>query len=350
MNPFLEEDIRSVSRADIINQLPKGSTVFVTGGTGLIGSLLVRSLLACGREIRVIAPVRDLEKANKLFGGLQHCGRLVLFLGEISQKLHIEEKIDYIIHCASPTCSRYFVEHPVKTLATILDGTRNVLDLAVQKQVKKVVYLSSLEVYGVPDPNQKTVSESDYGYLDPMQARSSYSEGKRMAECICASYRKEYGVPVTVARLSQTFGPGVSYDDGRVFAQFARCALEGRDIVLHTRGSTLRSYCYTADAVLAILTLLIAGEPGEAYNVTNMDTAISIRDMAQLVCDLVPEKGIRVRVEIPDDLERFGYLPETVIRLDSRKLQRLGWQPAVALQEMFTRLMGSMTAALGETP
>lgn len=350
MNPFLEEDIGRVAHSPILAQLPTGSSILITGATGLIGSLLVRSLLKSDREIRIIAPVRDLEKANTVFGDLQHCGRLVLFLGEISQNLDTEEKIDYIIHCASPTGSRYFVEHPVQTIAAVLDGTRNVLELARQKQVKNVVYLSSLEVYGVTDPSKPTVSETDYGYLDPMQVRSSYSEGKRMAECICTSYWKEYGVPVTVARLSQTFGPGVAYHDSRVFAEFARCALEGRDIILRTHGNTLRSYCYTADAILAILTLLLKGKPGEAYNVTNMDTAITIRNMAQLVCDLVPEKQLQVGLEIPEDLEAFGYNPETVIRLDSSKLQSLGWQPTTALPEMFIRLMGSMISTPGEMP
>lgn len=107
-----------------------------------------------------------------------------------------------------------------------------------------------------------------------------------MAECLCASYAKEYQVPVRIARLSQTFGPGVDYNDGRVFAEFVRCAVEKRNIVLHTQGNTVRSYCYTKDAVSALLHILLKGTDGEAYNVTNMDTAVSIREMADLVCDI----------------------------------------------------------------
>ena len=194
-------------------------------------------------------------------------------------------------------------------------------------------------------PEQKQyITEQDFGSIDPMQVRSSYSEGKRMAECVCASYAKEYGVPVVVARLCQTFGAGVAYDDGRVFAQFARCAIEGRDIVLHTQGNTVRTYCYTSDAITALLTLMLRGVPGEAYNVTNMQTAISIRDMAELVCSLVPEKNIQVRIEIPEDVASFGYNPEMIIRLDSGKLQALGWQSTVDLKDMFTNLIKSMTA------
>ena len=163
-----------------------------------------------------------------------------------------------------------------------------------------------------------------------------------MVECLCASYTAEYDVPVKIARLSQTFGAGVTYDDGRVFAEFARCALEKKDIVLHTKGQTVRSYCYTKDAVAAMLLILLKGEPGGAYNVTNMDTKISIADMAQLVCDTFDKAGIQVTFDMPDDVESFGYNPEMVIALDSTKLASLGWKPTVGLKEMFTRLAASM--------
>lgn len=159
-----------------------------------------------------------------------------------------------------------------------------------------------------------------------------------MVECLCASYAKEYGVPVKVARLSQTFGPGVDYEDGRVFAEFARCALEKRDIVLHTEGNTVRTYCYTKDALSGILYILLKGNTGEAYNVTNMDTAVSIREMAELVCKTIGAGEIKVTVDIPEDICSFGYNPEMVIRLDSGKLMNLGWTPTVGIEEMYTRL------------
>lgn len=343
MNPVLQEDLSLIAQSDILKDLPDRSTVFVTGATGLLGSQMVKALILCDKELKVVALARSMAKAEAVFGGMLDSSRLEICLGDVTQSLTVSGDIHYIIHGASATSSRYFVENPVETIFTALNGTRNVLELAREKQVKKVVYLSSLEVYGAPDGSREFIAETDYGYIDPMQVRSSYSEGKRMAECICVSYAKEYGVPVVVARLSQTFGAGVSYHDGRVFAEFARCAIEGRDIILHTQGSTVRSYCYTTDAIRGIFTLLLKGEPGEAYNITNMDTVISIRDMAALVCALVPEKNIRVCIDIPEDVASFGYNPEMVIRLDSRKLQSLGWQPTVGLQEMFTRLISSMT-------
>ena len=164
-----------------------------------------------------------------------------------------------------------------------------------------------------------------------------------MVECLCASYAHEYSVPVKIARLSQTFGPGVAYEDGRVFAEFARCALEQRDIVLHTQGHTVRSYCYTKDALSALLYILISGKAGEAYNVTNMDTAISIYDMAKLVSGILPESNIAVERDIPEDLASFGYNPEMIVKLDSTKLQKLGWKATVGLREMYERLIESMS-------
>lgn len=341
-NDILKEDIRTIASAQVLNQLDEGSAVFVTGATGLIGSQIVNALACCDRKVTVIALARSMEKARAAFGGFLDTGAVQVCLGDVAEPLKVEGKVDYIIHGASPTSSRFFVEKPVETIFTALNGTRNVMELAREKQVKKVVYLSSLEVYGVPDGSKEYISETDYGYIDSMQVRSSYSEGKRMAECVCVSYAKEYGVPVCVARLSQTFGSGVAYNDGRVFAEFARCAIEGRDIVLHTQGKTLRTYCYTTDAIIALLTLMLRGEPGQAYNVTNMDTAITIRDMAELVCSLVPEKGIKVCIDIPEDVSAFGYNPEMVIRLSSSKLQSLGWQPTTGLAEMFRRLIASM--------
>ena len=348
-DPILRDDLEKLSYSNILDGLEKNASILITGATGLICSQIVWSLachsVAMEKDLQILALVRNEEKARSMFGSLMDAGLVTLCVGDIVSPLKVEQHVDYIIHGASATSSRYFVEKPVETIVTALKGTQNVLELAREKKVRKVVYLSSLEVYGTPDNTREYISESDYGYIDPMQVRSSYSEGKRMAECMCVSYTKEYNVPVVVARLSQTFGPGVSYSDGRVFAEFARCAIEKRDIVLHTQGKTLRTYCYLRDAISALFCLMLRGEAGQAYNVTNMDTAITIRDMAQLVCTLA--EGIQVTIDIPEDIAAFGYNPEMVIRLDSKKLQDLGWNAEVGIKEMFVRLIGSMQKVKG---
>lgn len=345
-NPILQEDLQKLASAEILNRLEKNSVIMVTGATGMIGSQIVKALAmhsrAYDKNLKIIALIRSEEKARRIFGQLLEDGYIALCKGDITDFPEIEGKIDYIIHGASPTSSRYFVEQPVETIVTALQGTQNILEIARVKNVKKLVYLSSLEVYGTPAADQQYITEQDYGYIDPMQVRSSYSEGKRMAECLCVAYAKEYSIPVVVARLSQTFGAGVAYDDSRVFAEFARCAIEGKNIVLHTEGKTVRSYCHTSDAITAIFYMLFMGTSGEAYNVTNMQTVCSIKEMAELVCKLVPEKGIEVKIEIPEDIVQFGYNPEMVIRLDSSKLESLGWTPTLELKNMFDCLIKSM--------
>lgn len=343
---ILRQDMEELAADKELSEGLRGKSVFITGATGLIGSQAVLALACMNRRqhsgIKVIAMVRSPEKAKHIFGAFIESGDVELYCGDINERIDCDASVDYIIHGASATSSRYFVTHPAETIGTALNGTRNILDFAKEKGAKGMVYLSSLEVYGTPQPDREWVAEADYGYIDPLSVRSSYSEGKRMAECMCAAYAAEYSVPVKIARLSQTFGAGVDYDDSRVFAEFARCAIEKKDIVLHTQGNTVRTYCYTKDAVSALFYLLLRGEPGDAYNVTNMDTAVSIREMAGLVCSLYPEDGISVKIEIPEDVAAFGYNPEMVIRLDSRKLQALGWRADADLKQMFTRMIDSM--------
>lgn len=345
-NMILQEDLQKIAGSTLLEEMEDKSIILVTGATGLIGSQIVKALAYDNRinhkNRKMIALVRKEDKARKVYGALLEKGDIQLYIHDITDEILLNEKVDYVIHGASATSSRYFVEKPVETILTALRGTKNVLEFAKTQDLKKMVFLSSLEVYGTPLPSQEYVTEKDYGYIDPAQVRSSYSEGKRMAECLCISYEKEYQVPVTIARLSQTFGAGVSYDDGRVFAEFARCVIEKKNIVLHTPGRTVRSYCYTRDAILAIFCLLLRGEAGEAYNVTNMDTAISIKDMAELVSSLSSDGSTNVSIEIPEDVASFGYNPEMIIRLDSSKLSSLGWKPEVGLKEMFERLIQSM--------
>lgn len=343
-NKVLNEDITALANSIICDEI-KGKTFFITGATGLIGSVCVKALLKCndlfGADIKVVAFMRNPEKAKSVFEGYES-ESLIFVTGDINDKITYEGEVDYIIHGASATSSRFYVSNPVETVNTAIAGTNNTLKFALQKKVSGFVYLSSLEVYGTPDPTLEAIKEDYSGYIDQTSVRSSYSESKRLAETLCCSYASEYGVPVKIARLSQTFGAGVEYNDGRVFAEFARCAIEGKDIVLHTKGKTVRSYCYTTDAVDAIFKILLKGENMNAYNVTNMNTACSIYEMGEIVCKAFPESAIKVLIDIPKDAFSFGYNPEMIIKLDSAKLENLGWQPKYNIEDMFKRLVESM--------
>lgn len=326
----------------------EGKVLFLTGATGLIGSTLVCFLADCcakaGVSPKVVALVRDLPRAQAMFAQQLEAGLdLTFVLGDVERPLEVPGPVDYIVHAASQTSSQAFVQTPVETIHTALNGTEAMLRLAVEKQVSGMVYLSSMEVYGAPGDDRK-IPESAPTDLDTMVVRNSYPESKRMCESLCAAYCGEYGVPVNVLRLTQTFGPGVKYGDKRVFAEFARCALEGRDIVLHTLGQTKRNYLYTQDAATAILTALLADTHGQAYNAANEDTYCSIYEMAQLVAAQAGETPIQVRCEVEQDLTQFGYAPTLHMNLDTSKLRALGWAPQVGLLEAYQRMMAGMKA------
>lgn len=326
-NSIFEEDIKNIIN-DFDMSVFDGKTILVTGATGLIGKLCVKSLLNSGYNTQVIALVRDEEKAKNIFGESK---RLTYLVQDINQRINTTRRVDYIIHAASTTSSKDFVEKPVETIYTAINGSRNVLEFAKNKRLEGMVYLSSLEIYGVNE--KENIKERDYGYIDILNPRSSYSESKKMVETMCISYGTEYGVPVKIARLAQTFGAGVSISDNRVFTQFAKAIINKENIVLHTKGETKRNYCYTTDAVRGIFTILTKGENNNAYNVANENSYCSISEMAHLL------ENEYTKVEYKIDEVNRGYNPTVKIALNTEKLNALGWEAKVNLKEMFDRLI-----------
>ena len=344
--PVFREDLENICAQPCIpwDDL-RGRTVLVTGATGLIGSQTVSALLYADRKLdlglKVLALVRSEEKARQKFAAqMEQCPALRLVVGTVEQMPAIDGPVDYIVHGASPTASAYFVQHPVDTIRTATAGTSNLLELAREKKSAGFVYLSSMEVYGTP-ADDTPLPESAGTTVDTMSARNCYPEAKRLCETMCAAYCAQYGVPATVVRLAQTFGPGVEPGDGRVFAEFARCARDCRDIVLNTTGQSKRCYLYTADAVSAILTLLLAGAPGQAYNAANGVTYCSICEMAEMVAKQVAKKEIQVQIKLNAE-KSVKYLPPHHLNLQTDKLTALGWQPTRNLQEMYLRMMQLM--------
>ena len=326
-NSIFEEDIKNIIN-DFDMSVFDGKTILVTGATGLIGKLCVKSLLNSGYNTQVIALVRDEEKAKNIFGESK---RLTYLVQDINQRINTTRRVDYIIHAASTTSSKDFVEKPVETIYTAINGSRNVLEFAKNKRLEGMVYLSSLEIYGVNE--KENIKEEDYGYIDILNPRSSYSESKKMVETMCISYGTEYGVPVKIARLAQTFGAGASISDNRVFAQFAKAIINKENIILHTKGETKRNYCYTTDAVRGIFTILTKGENNNAYNVANENSYCSISEMAHLL------ENEYTKVEYKIDEVNRGYNPTVKIALNTEKLNALGWEAKVNLKEMFDRLI-----------
>lgn len=354
MDKVLAEDIKSVCQDENIEfDKFKNSSIMVTGATGLVGSQIVKTLAVANKirnlNIKIIAVVRSVEKAQKIFGELLNQDNIEVCVWDIINPAWYESKIDYVVHCASVTTSKTMIEKPVDTIQTAIYGTDHVLKLAVKNYVKGFVYLSSMEMYGLPDTKLSSVCEKDLGYIDILKVRSNYPESKRMCESLCVAYQSQYELPVKIARLAQTFGAGVDFEsENRVFAQFAKSAMFHKNIVLHTTGKSEGNYCYTSDAVRAILMLLTKGENGEAYNIVNEDTHTTIRDMAYLVVNEVAGNQINVDFDIPAE-NVYGYAAETKMKLSSEKMRKLGWEPQVGLKEAYQRLIQSFEYQLGIT-
>lgn len=348
-NSKQQEDLELIAKSNIDFEKYNRKTVFITGATGLVGSGLVKTFLCVNRlrglEINIIAAVRNEKKAEMLYGDLLKRKELELYIGDIVEPIETEKNINYIFHTASITASKQMVEHPVMTIETSYQGTHNILELAREKAVEGVVYVSSMEVYGRPE-KATYIKEKDLGYVDLTNVRSCYPEGKRICECLCNAYASEYKIPVKIARLAQTFGAGILESDNRVYVQFAKSAIEKKDIVLHTEGTSEGNYCYTRDTIKALLLLGYTGESGEAYNIVNENTHMQIRKMAAMVAEKIANKEINVVFDIPESALKYGYAPSVKMKLNGEKMRALGWKPEVDLPEMYERMIADI--AMGE--
>ena len=319
----------------------KGSSLLVTGATGLVGGALVRAVLrGSARQnlgVTVVLPMRNPSRAGDLFPASGGATRVVAVEWPDLLAPLEAPKADYAVHAAAMTASLDMARRPADTLVSAFESARSFLAWARRAQARKVLFLSSLEMYGAPRSGHPDMAEGDSGHIDPMLPRSSYSEGKRAAETLCAAFAAQHGVPACVARLAQTFGPGAAPGDRRACAQFAHAALAGEDIVLHTAGRTAHNYCHVSDAVAALLVLLQRGVAGEAYNIAREDSYATIRELATRFAE---QAGAGSRVVCDQaGAAAFGYAPEVQIRLLTDKLAKLGHRARLGLPRMVDDLL-----------
>lgn len=335
-------DLKNIVTDKNINfEILKDKTIFVTGATGIIGSLFVNSILFLNKEsdfnCNVVALVRNKEKAQTRFDIYDK--NIKLIIGDITTPIKCEYDIDYILHAASETSSLAFVNTPVEAVDSILFGTKNILDLAKNKKIKKLIYLSTMEVYGCPTNDDK-ITENYSNGLNSQEVRNCYPISKIMCENFCKVYSQEYLVNYDILRLTQTFGPGIQYGDKRVFAEFIRSVIESKDIVLHTKGETKRNYLYTADAIRAIFLTMTSSLNNNVYNVANEETYCTIFEMAKLMTKL--NNKIDVKIELAENINNFGYAKTLHMNLDTTKIKELGFKPNVNLEDMFKNTIESM--------
>ena len=319
------ENILSDLRSDLLQFSEK--SLLITGA-GLIGSYLVKFINYANEKLALKCKIHvmDISKGflEERFKDIKD---IALLEQNLNEPIITSIDFDYVIHTASNAHPLAFAQDPVGTMKTNILGTMNLLEI-LRKSHGKFLYLSTGEIYG--NNIDHPFTENDLGVVDTKIARSCYPESKRATETLCVSYAQQYGIPVNIVRLCYIYGPSITNSNSRADAQFLRNAIDKEDIVLKSKGSQRRTYCYVADCVSALLTVLLKGQSPEVYNVANKNSIVSVAEYAQILADVA---GVGLRFEIPDEVEAKGYSKQADSILDATKLEALGWCPQFTLRD-----------------
>lgn len=333
-NQIVQEDLERIYLSNISWDIFNGKTVLVTGANAMLGTYTAYFFLFLAKvkniPVKTVVLTRTLSKTELLYKDFLGENYFDIINQDIVMPIHYGESIDYIFHFAGNASPKFINTDPVGILKSNLIGTMNVLELAKEKQSSRLLFASTREVYGAVSATLLT--ETSFGYLDPMENRSCYPESKRAAESLLKSYFVQYGVNNVSVRIAHSYGPGMKIDnDGRVMADFISNAVHCQDIVLKSTGDAVRAFCYVSDTVVGMILALLKGKAGEAYNLANELEPYPIRDVANLICNSFPERNINVVFagEQPND----GYCNYPRVALDTTKIKQLGFNPQVNLSE-----------------
>lgn len=324
-----KEDIMHIFDMDLPLGKLSGSNILVTGATGLIGGCLVEALmLNPQRDYAVYASGRNQERAQERFKSFADDKGFHFIQHDVLKPLQGDVRFDYVIHAASNASPNFFAQKPVEVIKSNIDGVAHLMEYGLGHGMRRFLYVSSGEVYGEGDG--RTFTEDYSGYVDCTKSRSCYPSSKRAAETLCVSYAEEYGADVVIARPCHVYGPYFTEQDNRVYAQFIRNVLCGENIIMKSTGEQFRSWCYVVDCVSALLHILLKGESGEAYNIADASSNISIRELAETIASI---GGRNVVIDVPDAEEKKGYNVVTKSVFDTGKIAKLGWMPRTTIED-----------------
>ena len=311
----------------------KNKSILITGATGLIGSYMIDLIMLYNKEnnsnIKIYALSRTEQKLNERFVEYINDENFVPVIGNVCDKLELKD-IDYIIHGASNTHPVAYSTEPINTITTNFIGLNNLLELAVENNSKRVLFLSSVEIYGENNQDKDSFDEKDFGFIDCNTLRAGYPESKRLGEALCQAYIQEKGLDIVIPRISRVYGPTMLKSDSKALSQFIKNVLDGNDIVLKSDGTQYFSYSYVGDIVLALLLLLEKGVCGEAYNISDKESDIHLKDLAKLIAEY---GGKKVVFDLPNEIEKKGFSKATRAIINSDKLRDLGYKALTPIKE-----------------
>ena len=317
-----KQDILNIFQTNLPWGELSGCNILIIGATGLIGGCLVETLMMNPkRDYQVYASGRNQARAMERFKDFVNDESFHFLKYNVIEPLDSDIRFDYIIHAASNGSPNFFAQKPVEVMKSNLYGLVNLMEYGLAHGMKRMLYLSSGEVYGEGDG--RVFTEDYSGYVDCTKPRSCYPSSKRAAETLCVSYVEEYGADVVIARPCHVYGPHFTEQDNRVYAQFIRNVLSGEDIVMKSTGEQFRSWCYVVDCVSALLRILLKGECGQAYNIADVKSNISIRELAETIACLGNKKVV---IDIPDTDEKKGFNVVMKSVFSTEKLELLGWK------------------------
>ena len=313
---IFKEDIRYVLES-IKSDLPqlKDKKILVTGATGFIGAHLIETLVLYNQlqhefACRIFGLARNSAKKDHaaLRSALNRQG--VVLLSEDVRNFKFPEPFDFIIHAAAPVDPKFLRQNPLETVDIIVNGTRQILQQAVENKTSRVLYISSGAVYGKQPVDLPEISEEYIGGLDISNANSGYGEAKRYAEILCSIFKKTYDLSIVIARPFTFVGPCQDLNSGFAVTEFIKAALNGKPIRIEGDGSTIRSYCYGADLAVALWKIFFHGKDGRVYNIGSQET-VSIAELARMIVDLAKSKSEIIVLQKPAvDVKPLRYIPD----------------------------------------
>lgn len=335
-HPLYQEDLDRILQTNGIDSL-KGMRFLISGATGLIGVCLIDALMRYnqqGADIDVYALGRSREKAASRLGDYLGDAHFHFVEHDVHDPLPKIPDADVIFPLASNTHPLAYSQYPIETVEINVKGAEHALQKAVECGAT-VLYPSTVEVYGNAR-GEDNFTEDYTGVLNLNTARSCYTESKRLSEALCQSYIAERGARVKIVRLSRAFGPTMLMSDSKASSQFILKALGGEDIVLKSKGEQMFSYTYVADAVSAMLYVLVHGENGQPYNISNEACNVRLKDFARLCAEWA---GREVVFELPSETEQKGFSIAMRAILDNNRIKGIGWQPGYTMADAISRTL-----------